>query len=429
MENAAASLTDLLTEGIEYSNVEKKGEGDKKNSSIADRSTSVSFRTPGKNGDITVNIREVKYAIIGDRNEVNLNVQCLEKNGTYVALDSGKYLEMVVPDDRKLFPNRLRRTGSFNGERYPIIITKMRHFQDNGFNEKLESYSTILLSKLHARGEFDLQVVTKIERGILYIYQKNLATAEVEINEAMTLAEKAENRQWLIARCHIYLAHIYLYREDYETALEYLEMARSFLVLCVSSEDSAQLLYIRGYIYMNLAGKVAEPYESYERMAIECFDDEIRHAMTYASQDRNEVAFRKKLEFATLKKINILLRTYSPLMFELEALEKNLGEANKLMDYFAKHLWTDASPPARLHYEMFRADYFYRSGVPKLALHILSKDARHQARSIGHAPLIQTVESRIEIYQKALSLTQKKKVVLLEEFSVESIDELLEMND
>ena len=45
--------------------------------------------------------------------------------------------------------------------------------------------------------------------------------------------------------------------------------------------------------------------------------------------------------------------------------------------------------------------------MQKLALQILNKDARQQARSIGHTPLIQKGESRIEIYQKVVSLTQK----------------------
>ena len=425
IENAAvSSLKDLRLEDTERNSSEFEDEDDKGLMYNTGRDIIVSSHTPGKHGGINVLVLKANNVVSGTGNEINISCRCLGENGTDIKVESEKFFEMLVPDNPNLFPNRLRRTGSFNGKRCEIITATMRHFQDNGFKKKLEDYSKKLLGKLNAKGEFDLQVVTKIERGILYIYQKNLATAEVEINEAMTLAEKAENRQWLTSRCQIYLAHIYLYREDYKTALEYLERARSFLVLCVSSEDSAMLLYLRGYIYMKLAGSVAEPHESYERMAIECFDDEIMHA----SQDGNEDAYRKKLQFATLKKINILLRTYCPLMFNLETLEENMGEAKRLIDYFERNLWTDASPPAKLHYDMFRADYCYRSGVPERALDILTRDAKQQAKSIGHAPLIQMVESRIELYQRVVSMTQKK-VVLLEEFSDESIDELLEMND
>ena len=397
---------------------------DIENAAASLKDISVSSHIPGENGGIDLFVREAKHVISGTGNHVNIYGQCLGENGTNIKVESEKFLETIVPDNPNLFPNRLRRTGAFNGKRCKMITATMRHFQDNGLKDKLEDYSKKLLVKLQIKREFDLQVVTKIHRGVLYIYQKNLATAEVEINEAMTLAEKAENRQWLIARCHIYLAHINLYLEDYETALEYLEMARSFLVLCVSSEDSALLLYLRGYIYMNLAGKAAEPCESYERLAIECFDDEIRHA----SLDGNEDAFRKKLQFATLKKINILLRTYSPSMFNLEALEENMGEAKRLIDYFERNLWTDASLPAKLHYDIFRADYCFRSGVPERALDILIRDAKQQAKSIGHAPLIQMVESRIEVYQRVVSMTEKK-MASLEEYSDESIDELLEMTD
>jgi len=330
IENAAASLKDLRFEDTEYNSTEIEEEDDKRMIYNTGRDISVSSHIPGENGGIDLFVREAKHVISGTGNQVNIYGQCLGENGTNIKVESEKFLETIVPDNPNLFPNRLRRTGAFNGKRCKMITATMRHFQDNGLKDKLEDYSKKLLVKLQIKREFDLQVVTKIHRGVLYIYQKNLATAEVEINEAMTLAEKAENRQWLTARCHIYLAHIYLYLEDYETALEYLEMARSFLVLCVSSEDSAMLLYLRGYICMNLAGKGAEPCESYERLAIECFDDEIRHA----SLDGNEDAFRKKLQFATLKKINILLRTYSPSMFNLEALEENMGEAKRLIDYF-----------------------------------------------------------------------------------------------
>ena len=421
-EKSAALLTDLLPEDIEYNSAETNEEDAE--TVTSKENMIVSSCTQGRNGDIKVYVNKATYVVCGTENTININGQRLEKKGTNITVDKKKCLEIVVSDDRNMFPYRLQRTGSFNGKRYHAISEMMRYFQDNGLNEKLEICSKQLLDRFREKGEFDLQVVTKIHRGISHIYQKNLSTAEVEINEAMALAEKAENRLWLIARCQLYLAHIFLYREEYKTAEEYVEMARSFLVYCVSSEDSALLLYLRGYIYMNLAGKGDEPCEPYERKAIECFDDEIMHAVL----EENKEASQKKLRFATLKKITIFLRTYSPSMFFFEAFEKQIGEAKELMDSFEKQLWKDASPPARLHFEVLRADYCYRSGVSERALFILNSDAREQAKSIGHAPLVQMVESRIEIYQKDVLLTQKK-VVPRAEISDKTIDELVEMDD
>ena len=395
------------------------------------KGVSFSSCVKGKDSCTFVFINNVDTAICGKDNTINYCLQYDEiavgkysaKGAKNFVISDGQFIP-VVANDPKMFPGALRRSGSCDSSVYERITNLMKKYQDCGECKRLEVVSEKLIATFRAKGDIDLEVVVRIHRGVMYIYQNNLILAEREINEAMVLAERAENRQFLIARCELYLAHIALYRKEHDTVMELLERAKSNLFLYVSCEDSALLLYLLGYLNMNKAAESIEHFETLESSAIACFDDEIRHAM----EDPSESAVKKKQIFATLKKVSILLRTYSPPMFEHEASEDNVNKAKQLLDEFELRLWTDASPAGKLHFAVLQADYFFRKGQPVRALDIIQAEGQQKAQSIGHKPLLQMVKSRIEIYEKIVPPADDEIERLDEEID-DFIEELLRTDD
>ena len=394
------------------------------------RGASVFCKFKQRNGDLTILVNKAGLVVSGTGNEINYG-QGTSTDGVNTLFDRERVFEMPLMRNADMFPNALRRSGSCSGQRYSRIISQMRHFQDNGLFRKMESYSQRLLHGYSIKGEIDLQVVIKIQKGVFSVYDMNLSTAEIEFREAMDLAERAENRQLLTAQCFLYLAHVSMYKKDYEEAMVYLERARSFLVFYVSGEDSSLLLYLRGCILMRKAGELIElseslgSLESFESEAIACFEEEMGHAM----MEKDDAAVAKKLEFATLKKVSVLLRTYSASMYDLDVSRENINKAKSLIDDFELRYWEGASTAAKLHFAVHRADYFCRMGQPKRALSIVETEGQLLAKSIGHSPLIQMVESRIEVFEKFVAHLTVSETKCFDEVSDEIIEELLNLDN
>lgn len=390
------------------------------------RNAEIFAKCKGNDGKIYyIFILNAKTVVVGNNNVVNLEQNdCTVKDAVEIMFSKDSFFNSVLRDDGKMFPNALRRTGSCCGKRYDKITNQMMYYQDNGLAENLELFSQKLLHGFRGKGEIDLQVVIMIQRSIMYIYQSNIATAKEEIERAMTLAEKAENRELLIGRCWTYMAHACLYEKNYETALVYLQRACACLELYVSGDEKASIWYLYGYIFMRMAMESPEPSQKLELKAIECFETELKHAM----HDPNEAVVAKKKQYSTLKRISILLRTYSDRAFQHDPLEENLNKAKSLLEYFEIHLWSSAPVSARLHFAFHRADFFFRKGQLERALDILETDGRPKVKQIAHKPLEQMFETRFELFLNMMSPMKTAKPYL-DDISVEAIESLIGGDD
>ena len=403
-----------------------KGENDDDDgeASVDENGTMVCSKIKTNNLTINIFIKNAGSFIQGTGNIVNLGRgNSTRQEGADVMFSMDNIFKTVLKNNPRMFPNALRRTGSISGKRYDKIMAQTVYFQDNGETEKLEYYTNKLIQAFKLQGEIDLQVVAMIQRGVLHIYQKNLTAADAEFRKAIELAESAENSQLLNGRCLLYFAHIAVYDGRYEAALELIDKANIVLSLHHSFEDSALMLYLRGYALMKMAAESSDPCEDLELEAIDCFEAEMAHAMEYL----NPAFIAKKQRFATLKIVSVLLRTYSDAVFDCGAAQENMEKAKSLLDRFELTLWNDASTAAQIQFSVLRADYFYRFGQPQRALDIIEVDGRPKARCIGHEPLIQMVESRSRIFQKRLTSLPEKKVSV--DVTDDMIDDLLRGDD
>eukprot|EP00112_Aurelia_sp_Birch-Aquarium-sp1_P004675 Seg1529.7 transcript_id=Seg1529.7/GoldUCD/mRNA.D3Y31 product="hypothetical protein" protein_id=Seg1529.7/GoldUCD/D3Y31 len=382
----------------------------------------------GKNGNtIIINIGHAGLYIAGNNNKIHLpgGGPYVEPNGSLrLVLNRDDVLQSVIKNDPRLFPKALKRDGSCATRRYDKIMNQMRHFQDNGLSEKMEVYSKKLEERFESAREVDLKVVVKVQFVVFCIYKKDLTRAKTELDEAMKLAEHAENRQFLIGRCLIFYANIALYEKQYEKALNYLDQANSVLALFASGEDKAMIWYLYGCVYMNMAALKSEISEELERKAIECFEIEVQHG----KEDPDPCVIAKKLQFSMLKRIHIYLRTYASHCHEYQVSKASTAKAKELLDAFEHDLWSEASSAAQVHFAAMRSDYFYRMGQPLRALDIIKTEGAIRARRIGHLPLKEMVDSRISLFEE-LIMGNERNVMVLEDVSDEAIDNILDEED
>ncbi|XP_065072156.1 uncharacterized protein LOC135696625 [Rhopilema esculentum] len=392
---------------------------DEKSKSTEGRSVRCFMKS--KNFNFLVIIKNAALVAIGNTNINFFNHETEVQARKDLIVERDSILKTVITNDPQMFPDALRRQGSCCGARYDKLMQQMRYFQDTGQGNTLLRYSEKLIKGFEAKGEIDLQVVLLIQRSVLYIYRNDLGAARRELAMALKFVSKAHNNQLLVGRCLTYLGNISLYEKDYVKALEYLDEAMSVLAFHVSNEDKALVAYLNGCVLMGMAAELDVPSESLESKAIDCFDIEIKHAV----EDPDTTAMEKKRQFATLKKINVLLRSYFPVGFNGDVPQKNIEKAKALLDLFELKCWRDASDAAKAHFYAAQADYFNCMQQPHRALDIVKIQGAKTAYKIGHEPLLQMIDSRIQMYTRLASLL-KQDVTLLNDVSDESIERLLE---
>ena len=392
---------------------------DEKSKSTEGRSVRCFMKS--KNFNFLVIIKNAALVAIGDTNINFFNQETEVQARKDLIFERGRILKTVIVNDPQMFPDALRRQGSCSGARYDKLMHQMRYFQDTGQGCTLLRYSEKLIKGFEAKGEIDLQVVLLIQRSVLYIYRNDLSAARQELAMALEIVSKAHNNQLLVGRCLTYLGNISLYEKDYVKALAYLDEAMAVLAFHVSNEDKALVAYLNGCVLMGMAAELDVPSESLESKAIDCFDIEIKHAV----EDPDTTVVEKKRQFATLKKIRILLRSYFPVGFNGDVPQKNIEKAKTLLDLFELKCWGEASDAAKVHFYASQADYFNCMQQPHRALDIVKIQGAKTAYKIGHEPLLQIIDSRIQMYTRLASLL-KQDVDLMNDVSDESIDRLLE---
>ena len=331
--------------------------------------------------------------VMGNNSTINLgdlNSEELSKDCNVKFTISQDALHYIVKNDPRNVPGALRLSGSIAGKRYKYIMECMKKYQDSGLTQELEKFSSAMLRRFK-KDEVDLRIVILLERALYLIYQKNLEDAKNLIDEATEIAKSAENASLLLGRCYIFRAHVLLYEKKYNETLTCLNDAASFLENVVSGEDKAFCCYLFGCTYLKMTDEATESHSELEAKALEYFEKEIQHAR----EDPEPRVLIKKMHYSLFKQISVHLRTYSENSKKLPVEEKRIEKANHLLNHFDDFYYDDAPPGTRVHYFALKSDYFFRKKRFDRAVRILKGDGLETARSVGHMPLLQMVDARM----------------------------------
>jgi len=322
--------------------------------------------------------------------EENITVQCFSRPGVSMEepqkeanTASGEILLDVEPS----LPV-VRKQGFLNGPQSEEIFKNLELLRDNGKFEDHERKVNFFLRRYVEKGNKDMELALIIEKGVSFMYNKQLSKSKRCFTSVIERAEHCQlrNPKILIARAYFLLGRNCSCRKprDISTFLEHLKQSEDLLQNHESPEDLAELYHFLGTAWLAHMSKVAD--DDRKAKARKELKERAKYyyerAIDICKKDPRSRIQNKRLTYCHLSLAAILLDCSSPIARAgIKVIPQDLKVAKRHLDIVQYELG-DIPRSTWVQILKRRSDYYYRQGPQ---MYQLAKETAQEAFDMAHS--------------------------------------------
>ena len=280
-----------------------------------------------------------------------------DRNNEEINASTSKYNDKITNMCSSV--QSIKRCNACSTRKYENIMNTLETFQTQS-KWREHKYLTSCLQR--SEENVDLKVVLFLEQGMAEIMQNNFSPGKKLFRRALQLSSVSENLVLLQGRAFMFLGNAYRKEgpSKYGKAFKCLTLAQQKLCLVDSKEDTAELNYFFGALYLNLLSISTHEPSQKSRDRIE------RHYQAvydYAMAESVSRVREKIQRIFPLGMANFLLDGQTEIARSRVVPESKLKKAEDCLKYFARHFPFDDQPISmQTDYCKSRSDLEYRRG-------------------------------------------------------------------
>ena len=315
-------------------------------------------------------------------------LQCDHKNQRKTDDTSSEAQQHSECDVQYKMPDLIKKHGSLKGDKCEIIMKKLEELQDNGEFESHENLACGLLKFYSQQEDPDMKATLMIERGVAFYYANDCRKSRKLYKDAILMGNSLHNRDLLQGRAYFQLAACYRLEKKFGKAIQCLKRAEELLCNHESGEDTAELNYVYGTIWLDIYCTNLADVQGRKAVKEEAKKYLERSAENCARDDRPRVQLKKNRYFNLRIAALHLDCGLKAARETCHVTSEDIEEAKKRLD-FVEYFLSDGIPPGtKVQLLKTRSDQYYRQGKVRLAMEtaeealVIAEQANMKAENI-----------------------------------------------